>query len=67
METHAPNGLPPGFAVRRFADLPSCRDFIHSAGGTLVGVEIGAGARNVDEEPFAGTCAFMPGNEASGV
>lgn len=31
----------------------------------MVGIEIGNGARNVDEEPFAGTCAFMPGNEVS--
>eukprot|EP00752_Nemacystus_decipiens_P017741 g15908.t1 len=36
-------------------------------GGTLVGVEIGNGARNVDDEPFSGTCAFMPGNEGSGM
>lgn len=65
IETHAPppDRLPPGFSVRRFPDLPSCRDFVHSRGGTLVGVEIGEGARNVDEEPFSGTCAFMPGNE----
>jgi len=49
--------------VRRFSDLRSCRDYVHSRGGTLVGVEIGDGARNVDDEPFSGTCAFMPGNE----
>ncbi|CAM9603418.1 unnamed protein product, partial [Hapterophycus canaliculatus] len=65
IDTHAPKGLlPAGFTVSRFADLPSCRDYVHSRGGTLVGVEIGDGARNVDEEPFSGPCAFMPGNEA---
>lgn len=68
IETHAPAParLPPGFSVTRFPDLASCRDYVHSRGGTLVGVEIGEGARNVDEEPFSGTCAFMPGNEVSG-
>ncbi|CAN0303942.1 unnamed protein product [Ectocarpus sp. 6 AP-2014] len=65
IETHAPRGLPPGITFTRFSDLPSCRDYVHSRGGTLVGVEIGGGARNIDEEPFLGTCAFMPGNEAS--
>lgn len=63
IETHAPSGLPPGFSVTRFSDLSSCRDYVHSRGGTLVGVEIGDSAKNIDEEPFSGTCAFMPGNE----
>ncbi|CAN0273678.1 unnamed protein product [Ectocarpus sp. 12 AP-2014] len=67
IETHAPGGLPPGVTFTRFSDLPSCRDFVHSRGGTLIGVEIGGGARNIDEEPFLGTCAFMPGNEGSGM
>ncbi|CAM9613846.1 unnamed protein product [Pylaiella littoralis] len=67
IETHAPSGLPPGFSVTRFPDLSSCRDYVHSRGGTLIGVEIGDGAKNVDEEPFSGTCAFMPGNEGSGM
>lgn len=49
--------------MKRFADLSSCRDYVHSKSGTLVGVEIGDGARNVNEEPFSGTVAFMPGNE----
>lgn len=65
IQTHAPKGLPAGFAVKRFDDLLACRDYVHSREGTLVGVEIGDGARNVDEEPFSGTCAFMPGNEVS--
>ncbi|CAB1117421.1 unnamed protein product [Ectocarpus sp. CCAP 1310/34] len=67
IETHAPRGLPPGITFTRFSDLPSCRDYVHSRGGTLIGVEIGGGARNIDEEPFLGTCAFMPGNEGSGM
>ncbi|CAM9499816.1 unnamed protein product [Ectocarpus sp. 4 AP-2014] len=67
VETHAPRGLPPGITFTRFSDLPSCRDYVHSRGGTLIGVEIGGGARNIDEEPFLGTCAFMPGNEGSGM
>ncbi|CAM9504117.1 unnamed protein product [Ascophyllum nodosum] len=63
IETHAPKGLASGLAVERFPDLSSCRDYVHARGGRLIGIEIVGGAVNVDEEPFRGTCAFMPGNE----
>lgn len=65
IETHAPKALAPGLTMERFPDLQSCRDYVHSRGGELIGVEIMDGARNIDEEPFSGTCAFMLGNEVS--
>ena len=58
---------PPLLARRYFPTLPECREWLHSQGVELLGVEICEGAESVAAHPFRGPTAFMLGNEGSGM
>jgi tRNA G18 (ribose-2'-O)-methylase SpoU len=73
LATHAPPAsvvpsLADRISLRRFPDLAACKAFLAERGATLYGVEIVAGARLVEDVDFKGRpCAFMMGNEGSGM
>lgn len=43
------------------------KSYLHEKGVSIVGVEITRGAQSVTEAPFSGPCAFVLGNEGSGM
>ncbi|CAM9112537.1 unnamed protein product [Choristocarpus tenellus] len=67
--THTAPDIPASLCIRQFRDLDSCCDFVHGRGGSMIGVEIVDGARSLDDDPFPfdKSCAFMMGNEGSGM
>ena len=53
--------------VHHFYSLHEACRFVRSKGCNIVGVEINAAARSIVEQPFAGSTAFMMGNEGEGL
>ncbi|CAM9532132.1 unnamed protein product [Chrysoparadoxa australica] len=81
VETHVPLGISSrlalllkshvsnrdDFHVHQFASLEECTTWVHDQGALVVGVEIVEDAVNVEQSPFAGSSAFLMGNEGSGM
>lgn len=50
-----------------FRTCTEVQHYLHEKGVSIVGVEIVANARPITEAPFHGPCAFVLGNEGSGM
>jgi tRNA(Leu) C34 or U34 (ribose-2'-O)-methylase TrmL len=65
--TFGAKGAQKHMRTRVFASLPLAKDYLVSVNSSLVGVEIGHGARSIATSPFTGSTAFLMGNEGSGL
>eukprot|EP01138_Halocafeteria_seosinensis_P015447 gb/GECG01015765.1/.p1 GENE.gb/GECG01015765.1/~~gb/GECG01015765.1/.p1 ORF type:complete len:178 (+),score=25.47 gb/GECG01015765.1/:1-534(+) len=50
-----------------FRSCPEVQEYLHGKGASIVGVEIVANAKPITHAPFHGPCAFVLGNEGSGM
>ena len=53
--------------IQRFARFVEGVDYVRSRGATVFGIEISERAISVENRPFEGSAAFVPGNEGDGL
>ena len=52
---------------KHFFSLKDAANYLHENQYTLMGIEINEKSINIEEHPFTGNTAFLPGNEGSGL
>lgn len=63
--THVPPAFRDKITLTRYESLEVCREALHSRGFKIYGVEISSDAKDINDEPFDGSAAFIMGNEVS--
>lgn len=53
--------------MRHFYTLDSAVNYLHANGFKVVGIEICPESLSIEQHPFYGNTAFMPGNEGTGL
>jgi len=53
--------------LKHFYTLEDCVVYLHENNYALAGIEISDNAVNIEEHPFMGNTAFLPGNEGAGL
>ncbi len=52
---------------KHFFNMDEARAYLSQEGYALLGIEIREDAKAVEQHPFSGSCAFLPGNEGHGL
>ena len=52
---------------KHFYTLEDAVEYLHENDFTLTGLEINQNSKNIEEHPFSGNTAFLPGNEGAGL